>query len=367
MTDPIGARHLVPRRRVLRGAGVIGLGLLVAGPMSACGDPRDFDRLTFLNWQDYIDPGLLEDFGTETGIVVTYETYASNDDLARRLEAAQRPRVGGRTGTSFDLIVPSDNFVTAFREAELIRELDLDRLENLDNLDAVFRETSDPNRVYGVPWATGTTGLGYDRTTFDTPPTYDVFLDAAHEGRMSILDEERDALGMSLLSLGEDPNTTDGAAIDAAADRLIEMKANALLDSETYLERLASGDLVVVQGYSSDVLQAREENADIAYVIPAAGGLRWVDSMTIPTGAPRPEGAYTFMDFYLEPEVSARNSEYVKVDTGNAAALEFLPDSIRDDTVIFPPEDVLESLHFTRDVGEASVLYDEAWARVQEA
>jgi spermidine/putrescine transport system substrate-binding protein len=343
--------------------------LVAAGGLAACGDPRQADKLSLLNWQDYIDERLLGDFTTRSGIGVTYETYESNDELARRLAQAQRVREGGRTGTSFDLIVPSDNFVTRFMNSDAIIELDKDEIPNLSNLDEVFRrEEFDPGNRFSVPWATGTTGIGYDTTVFSTPPGYEIFADPAVAGTTSILNETRDAFALALFDLGLDPNTTSQSEVEQAADRLIVMKgAGAVFDSAGYLDRLTAGEVAAAQAYSSDLLQARESNPNLAFVLPDTGGLRWVDNLVIPSGAPRPANSHQFINFYLEPEVSASNSVAVRVDTGNKAARDFLPEEILNDPVIFPPEEILDRLYFTADLGEAEDLYEEAWKRVQEA
>ena len=181
------------------------------GLLSACGNPRAADQsllpqLAGLHRRDACSPTS----PGERGITVTYETYASNDELARRLAQAQRPREGGRSGTSFDLIVPSDNFVTRFRNEGALTELDQEAFSGLDNLADVFRRAEfDPGNRFSIPWATGTTGIGYDTTVFDEPPGYDVFLTQEHAGRMTVLNEIRDAFGLALFSIGRDPNTTD--------------------------------------------------------------------------------------------------------------------------------------------------------------
>jgi spermidine/putrescine-binding protein len=361
--------HRMNRRTLLR-SGVAAV-LVTAGgvPMSACSDPRASDRLAFLNWQDYIAPDLLRDFERGTGIAVTYETYPSNDALARRVGLAQRTRRGGRSSTSFDLVVPSDNFVSRFRSAGALAELDHDQLPNLDNLAPSFRNAAfDPGNRFSVPWATGTTGIGYDRTVFGDPPGYDVFLDPAHRGRTTVLAETRDAFGLALLSLGEDANTRDPSTIRAAEERLIEMKGVIRgFESAGYLDGLAVGELVAAHGYSSDILQAAQRNPDIGYVLPPEGALRWVDSMVVLIDAARPGNAHRFIDHYLEPEVSAGNATAVQVDTGNAAVRELLPAEMLDDPAIFPPDEVLDRLVFTADLGADETLYDEAWERVQEA
>ncbi len=183
---------------------------------------------------------------------------------------------------------------------------------------------------------------------------------------MTILDEMRDAFGLALFLAGEDPNTRDQATIEAAADQLIAMKAIISgFDSATYLDRLASGDIVCAHAYSTDVLQAKERNPNLAYVLPKQGGLRWIDSLCIPHGSPNPDGANRFIDFYLEPEVSASNAVASKVDTGNEAARQFIPQEILDDPAIFPAPETLALLVFTEDLGDDDKLYEDAWARVQ--
>jgi spermidine/putrescine transport system substrate-binding protein len=185
---------------------------------------------------------------------------------------------------------------------------------------------------------------------------------------MTILDEMRDAFGAALFALGEDPNTRDPAVIDAAADYLIQAKSVISgFDSATYLDRLAGGELACAEAYSSDVQIAKQENPNLDYVIPPEGGLRWIDSLCIPVDAGNPEGANEFIEFYLGPEISATNAVASQVDTGNEAARAFIPAEILENPAIFPTEETLATLRFTQDLGEDNGLYQDAWARVQEA
>jgi spermidine/putrescine-binding protein len=356
------------RRRFLQAAGALGAAAAAGPLLAACA--READRLSFLNWQDYIAPETIPRFERRTGIDVTYQTYASNDELEGLLIQAGRPRRGGREGTTFDLIVPSDNFVRRFLRLGLLRELDRSLIGNIDNLRPEFREAAfDPGNRFSVPWATGTTGIAYDPTALPQPPGWEVFLDQSLAGRMTILEEIRDAFAAALLSLGLDPNTSSAADIQAAADRLIEMKGVIRgFDSETYVDGLASGDLVAAQAYSSDFQLARQRNPALAFTLPPDGALRWVDSLAVPRGAPHEGTGERFMEYYLEPEVSAEVATFAGVDTGNAAAAGLIDPALSQDPVVFPPPEVLATLTFTADLGdEVEGLYVDAWQLVQDA
>ena len=200
---------------------------------------------------------------------------------------------------------------------------------------------------------------------FPEPPTWDVFLDAAYAGRMSLLDEKREAFAAAQFGLGIDPNSVDAADIAAAAERLTAIAANAEFDAATYLDRLAEGELVGAQAFSTDVLQAQALNPDLAFVVPDAGGTRWVDLLCVPDDAPNADGANEFIAFYLDAKIAAQNAVTIRAETGNAAAREFLPADVANDPVISPTADVAARLVELRDLGDDEAAYNEAWDRIR--
>lgn len=356
----------VSRRQLLSWAAVAGVAGSTGLSLGACGTAAE-KRISFLNWQDYVDPQILRDFTKKSGLEVGYETYESNDDLERRLSAASVTRKGGRKATSFDLIVPSSNLFSRLRSGNALQKLDTAVVTGqlLGNLDPqVLSGGVDAKNEYSVPWATGTTGIGYDTTVFSEPPTWDVFADSAYAGKASLLSEVREAFSAALLALGEDPNTTDATVIGAAEDKLKEFLDNAKANSSTYLDDLASGKLVVAQGYNTDVLQAAERNPDLAFVIPEAGGTIWTDLLCVPKDAPNPEGANELIAFYLDAEVSAANAEFNQVDTANLSARDKLPPDLLSNAAVYPPDSIRTTLVSLSNLGDAEQLYTDAWARL---
>ncbi len=359
----------ISRRDALRLGATSALALAASPLIAACGQASD-QRLRILNWQDYIDPNLVADFEAQAGVTVTYNTYDSNDALADQLALAGVSRRRGRDATTVDLIVPSDNLFRRLRDQGRLRPLDTGVVteELLGNLDPSMRQLdADPGNRFGVPWATGATGIGYDATVFSEPPDWTVFLSGEQAGRMTLLNERREAFAAALYASGGDPNTTDPAELATAEETLASMLANAELDAATYLSRLAAGELVAAQAFSTDLLQARRINPDLAFVIPPQGGTRWVDLLCVPDDAPNPGLASRFVAYYLGPKVSAANAAAVQADTGNAAAREFVPAELLADRAAFPPEADAGRLTSLRDLGDDEQLYIEAWDRVTSA
>jgi len=355
------------RRQWLHAACLAGAAGVLDLSMTGCASTAAEKRVSFLNWQNYVDPKLLTAFTEESGLDVGYQTYESNDELRDLLLAAGVTRKGGRKTTTYDLVVPSENLFASLLAADALAKLDTSIVTEplLGNLAPTYRRlAADPGNQYGVPWATGTTGIGYDTTVFPEPPTWEVFLDDTHAGKMSLLDEQREAFAAALFSLGEDINTTDPGVIAAAEEQLKKFHANASFNSATYLDDLADGQLVLAQGFNTDVLQAARRNPRLSFVIPEEGGTTWIDLLCIPQDAPNPEGASRLIAFYLDPKNSAANAAYNLVATGNEAAGRFVPPELLDDPAIYPPADVVATLVAIEDLGDAEGRYTDAWERV---
>jgi spermidine/putrescine-binding protein len=354
-------------RRTFLGAGLAGAaGVASGGMLSACTtqDPA----LKFFNWQDYIEPSILTDFTTRTKLDVSYSTYASNDELGDRLALAGVRRRGNRKRTSFDLVVPSDNLFRALKNQGRLRALDSSVVTPalLANLAPAFRKLDfDPGNRFCVPWATGTTGIGYDKRLFDTPPTWKVFADPTHAGKMTLLNETREAFAVALIDLAENPNSTNPKAIAAAEVRLKEMLKLTKLDSATYLKGLEDGTIVAAQAFSTDVAQAKRKNPNLEFTLPDAGAISWIDVICIPTDASNPSGANRFIAFMLDPKVSAANAATLRVDTGNQAARASLPPDVLSDPMAFPSPEATKRAAFLQTLDEpTTTLYDDAWARL---
>ncbi|WP_439649504.1 polyamine ABC transporter substrate-binding protein [Halomonas alkalisoli] len=318
------------------------------------------DEVRVYNWSDYIAPDTLEKFTDQTGIRVIYDVYDSNEVL----DAAM---LSGRSG--YDVVVPSNHYLTRQVSAGVYRELDHDKLPNMANLNPELMddlEFIDPGSRHSIPYMWGTNGIGYNVERVEAILGEDAPVDswalifdpevttALKEGGcgISMLDSGDEMLSPAMAYLGLSPLSEETADLEAAGDLIAAVRDNiTYFHSSRYISDLANGDICVAAGYSGDIFQAadRAEEAGrdftIAYSIPKEGAALWFDMMAIPADAPNPDNAHAFINFILEPEIAAAITEYVVYANPNVAANEFLDPDILNDTSIYPDQEVMDNLY----------------------
>lgn len=330
------------------------------------GEVEPADQIIIYHWSEYIDPEIYALFTDEFGIQITEDNFSSNEELLAKLQ-------GGATG--YSLIVPSDYTVEIMIEEGLLAQLDHANVPNLDNMSERFQNVPyDPGNRYCVPYQWGTTGIGYLASEVDEPTSWAVLFEpdpnAPYYGRMTMLDDAREAFSAALIYLGYDINTTDEGQLQEAKELLIRAKgALSGYDSDTFEDLVASGENLMAHGWNGDFLVAQEENEDLDYTLPGEGAVTWVDNVCIPsTVTPEQKlAAEMFIEFLLRPEIGAMLSEYNYYASPNAAAEELLDEDFLNDPAVYPPEEELANLHYIEPVGEVESLYQRLWDEVKAA
>jgi spermidine/putrescine-binding protein len=323
-------------------------------------------ELNIYAWSEYIPQELLDAFANEYKIKVNYDTYASNEELMAKLQAGK---------TNYDVIIPSDYTVSILVGQKMLEPMDLDHLPNFVNVDDQFKNPSyDPGNQYSVPYQWGTVGIAVNTAKVTKPITKFADLwDPSFKNELVVLDDEREIIGMALLVLGYDKNSTDPAQLDAAKKKLIELKPNIkLYDSDSPKTALLSGEAVAGVVWNGEASLAHQENDKIAYILPDEGAGLWYDNMAIPKGAPHKDAATAFINFVLRPDMSILITKGFPYSSVNKAALELLktqePDTYKsymDYPATNPPADAVKKGQVVKDVGDATTLWDKVWTEVK--
>lgn len=316
--------------------------------------------LRFSNWPGYVDesvdgaPSTLEQFESESGIDVTYteDINDGNEFLAKVRSEWEQGRDIGR-----DLVVLSEETALTVIAEGLVAPLDYARIPNAANLLPRLRQASfDPDRAYTLPWQSGFTGLGWntvllkERLGVDRLDSLDQFFDERLRGRVSILSETMDTMGLLLAWQGFDPSSFTDAQFDQALAVLQRHVDNGQIRQVTgndYIGGLDSGDLIAVLGWSGDVLALGE---GFGFALPESGGLVWADSMLIPAASPHKANAEDLMNHYYDPSIAARLAAWIQyvcpVDGAQEVMAQIDPE-LAEDPWIFPPEGVLDAAYVT--------------------
>jgi putrescine transport system substrate-binding protein len=331
------------------------------------------------NWSDYIAEDTVAKFEEETGIKVVYDVYDSNEVLEAKLLA-------GNSG--YDVVVPTSSFLQRQVAAGVYQPLDKSKLPNLKNMDPGLMEKAqayDPDNEHSVIYMWGTVGIGYnveavkERLGDDAPVnSWSLVFDPQYAEKLadcgiSMLDSPTDMLQTALAYLGLDPASTDADDMEKAADLIQQVRPYVrYFHSSQYISDLANGEICVAVGFSGDVYiaAARADEVgngiEIAYSLPKEGAQLWFDMMAIPADAPNPDAAHKWINFIMDPQITADITNYVSYANANAASMPMVDEEIKNDPSIFPPPEVMAKLFPTVVYdGRTDRVMTRLWTRVQ--
>jgi len=337
--------------------------VLAVAALVAVGGCRKESRnvLHVYTWADYVKPELVQRFEQENHCRVVIDTFDSNESMYAKIKA-------GASG--YDVIFPSSYMVRLMHEQGMLQALDKSKLPNLANIDPDYLKIAmDPAFDHSVPYMLTYTGLAYLKSKVkDFEPSWAMLDRADLGGRVTMLNDMRETIGAGLKFLGYSLNTKDEKELEAARDVVIRWKKNlAKFENEQYKTGIASGEFVMVHGYSGDIFQVAEENEDIAFVLPKEGFSVSCDDMVIPKDAPNAALALAFINFLHDPKVAAENTEFISYLCPNRASYALLPEEVRQDPVLFPPPEVKAKGEVISDLGETNKLYTRIWDEIKAA
>ncbi|WP_249666337.1 polyamine ABC transporter substrate-binding protein [Nocardioides faecalis] len=315
----------------------------------------DDKRLLVSNWPGYMDEddgdyvSTLTEFSRRTGIDVRY-TADVNDNLEFFAKVVNQ--LGSCQSSERDLFMLTDWMAARMIQVGWIQPLDPAKVPNLhaNLIDSLTGVGWDPDRTYSAPWQTGLTGIAYNKAKVKEVRSFSELLSRPDlRGRISLLTEMRDTMGLALLAEGADPADFTDAEWERAMERLRKARRDGQVRAFTgneYIQDLAAGNIVACEAWSGDVAAAEDEN--LVFVTPEEGQMIWSDNMLVPNLSPHKANAETWINYYYEPEVAAKLAAYVWYICpvkGAREAMEKVDPSLVDNPLIFPTEESAATTH----------------------
>jgi spermidine/putrescine transport system substrate-binding protein len=362
--------HKVTRRAVLGGAVATGAAAVLAAcapaaktELTPAKDVSESDpTLIWSNWSLYIDVDAagknptLDKFSGETGIAVTYrEDYDDNDSYYGKVK--DQLALGQDIGA--DVTCPTAWMAARWINQGYVQTFDDAEIPNKKNLQpAYLGEAYDPKRNKSLPYQGILAGFAFDKKEYkkltgkDAPAVLADLWNPALKGRIGVLSEMRDTVGIVLMdqgiAIGDENSLTESAfmnAIDVIAKKVDEGQI-ARIKGNSYKDDLVNGDTIAAIAWSGDIIQLNAEAGydRFGFVLPESGGTISADCFVIPMGATHKKNAEKLINFYYDPYNAAVLAAYVNYITPVVGAKEEamkIDAKLAENQLIFPSAEFL--------------------------
>ncbi|MFD8791514.1 polyamine ABC transporter substrate-binding protein [Streptomyces vinaceus] len=365
------------RRSFLRAGTTAALALTAAG----CGFASDADPaaaaaahtpidvkvdgdLVYFNWADFVDPAVFEGFQEEYGVKVVQSNFDSMEGMAAKLNAGNR----------YDIIFPTAKWAQRLAAGGRLRTIDHGRLKNAE---AVFGGYGyfadpwyDPGSAHTVPFTMYKTGIGWRRDRLgDLTGSWSDLWNEQARGKVFLLDDRDEVLGMGALRLGLGLTTGDPAELDHVTDTLHSLRPRLRGFSSDSYNNLLNGNADMTQAWSGDMaamLAQAEDPSVFGFEVAREGAPVNSDCYAIPANAQHPGTAMLFIDYMLRPENVKKNIEYIGypmpvrgTEDTYAALVEPFPQCL------VTAEDLGADLFYRNGTAAAERARDAAWTDVK--
>jgi spermidine/putrescine transport system substrate-binding protein len=384
-------RNPLTRRRILQRGAAGALSASALAYLAACGtdepagggDSAEESKaiakgkiasdLYVANWPLYIDEerSALKSFQQKNGTKVKYveEINDNTEFFGKVRQQYDQGQSGGR-----DIHVVTDWMAARMIRLGYVQKFDKSAMPTADKnlIERLKSPPFDPKREFSMPWQSGLTGIIYRKDLVKREPkSVDDLFDPAYKGKVTMLSEMRDTVGIVAASMGADPEKASVDEFMKAIDKIQEGADSGQIRGFTgneYIKDIPKGDSVVIIGWSGDAVQLKADNPNIEFILPETGGMLWTDNMQIPVGAPHAYTAEKFIDYVYQPEVQAPIEAYVNYIcpvNGVKEILEKDDPEIANNQLIFPDPAFLENTHIFRGLKpEEERELDDAFQRV---
>lgn len=365
----------IGRREFLRGSAGLVMGGSLLGAGCGVGQEQgseqavkkvvpakvDGDLLIF-NWTAYMDPKLIKSFQKQYGVKVRVANFDSMSGMMAKL----------RAGNRYDLIFPTADYVNRLIKANLLLQLDRDKLKNAGGIYEFFDDPwYDAQSAHTVPYAMYTTGIAWrvDKVGELDGSWNDLALDRA-KGKTFMLDDFQEGVGQANLLNGFDLNTTDPAELAKSKATLEHQKEYLRGYSTNAAPQLISGTAWVHHAWNGDVVytrnQAKKSPENYKFETCKEGIPVGSDCMAIPSNAKSPGTALLFIDWMLNGDHAAQNVSYIGYPMPLDGAEDAFAKLVKDDAAIEVTTDDLENGSQFKELTPAGKkAWDRVWTEVK--
>lgn len=331
---------------------------------------NDNITINVCNWGDYIADGsnnsmdVIKEFENLTGIKVNYTIHNSNEELYLKLKLETE---------DYDVITPTDYIIKRMIDNKVVQKLNTDWIPARQNIDPFFLSLSyDKNGEYTIPYTWGISGIIYNKKNIhlkEEDIKWSILFDDTYYKMILMAITPRDSFTAANSYLGFDLHTTNEKEILKSFD-LLKRQKSIVKDyvMEEILYEIRDEEAVLGITYGGDALNVISQNTNINFVIPKDGGNPFIECLLIPATSKNSEAAHMYINFLCEKQVAYENALFTKYATANKAALDLLPEQIKNDKRVYPDREKMLPMteHISSLDSSAGILMEGLWNNLME-
>jgi len=370
---PSPAQSLNRRRFLLSGAALSGLGLVAAcGSSGSAASTSGVTlkaavdgNLELFNWAQYVAPQVVSSFEKNYKVTVNSAYFDSDQAMVDKIAA----------GVAYDLVIGNSAYLPQLIQADLLSELPHAQLKYFSSSLLPFFKSPfyDPGAKYSLPWGYGPTGFAYrtDKITKVAGSWNDLWDHPEAAGKIYLLDQIEETIGMSLLRLGYDINSGDQSQVNEATAAIKSLEPQLAGFTTDAHDLLANGSAWMAHCWITDAYLALQAEklpppGNIAFVQPSQGTPVAVDLMTIPKAAKHPGTALLFADWVLRPDNSAAQAQWQAQAVGTYAGNSAYNEGVKDYPTLLTSSEILTKGKWKLAVtGARRTIWNQAWTEIQ--
>lgn len=351
----------------------------MAGLIEGCNSSTDF-RVELLNGSVPIQ--MVNRFRRqfEQRLGFSFVPKLNLEDLYHQLQAEQ-------ISNPADLVMIGDYWLSAAIRDQLIEPLNPENLSQFNQLPQTWQnlvtrnqqgdlaDSFDDGQIWAAPYGWGTTAIAYRVDHFErlgwTPRDWEDLWRPELRDRISVLNQPREVIGLTLKKLGYSYNTPNLDEVPNLKAELSQLHQNVrLYDSNNYLKPLILGDTWLAVGWSRDISDQIQRQHNIAIAIPKSGTALWSDLWVQPrkTSVNNNPLVEAWIDFCWQPEIATQMS----LLTGATSPILWgmspsdLPKDLRENPRLLPDAEILESSDFLLPLEVATLQqYQRLWQEIR--
>lgn len=322
--------------------------------------------------------------GLENNPVVNFTPQKQLQDLFNRLQQGQKP-ANSQPLSNADLVLIGDYWLTAAIQQGLIQPFDPNQLPQWQQLPQRWQNLVKRNaegqldakgQIWAAPYRWGTTVLIYRKDIFQSlgwkPTDWSDLWREELRDRISLLDQSREVIGLTLKKLGYSYNTKDFTPVANLKTDLEKLHQNALLySSNNYLKPLILGDTWLAVGWSSDVPAKILQQNNLAVAVPQSGTALWTEVWVRPKQTETQTSsslAEQWINFCWQPDVATQMSLLTGSTSPVVVNLKTneLPQELQTNPILLPSAQILEKSDFLLPLSpETMEKYQNLWDTIR--